>query len=636
MITKINNDNRTRKLSAGVFSFLLSPFSFLVIICQLLLGSALLCSCDDMFDPADENNRQAEDMTEESKYAHGLLIYAYGRLPYITTTQTDIATDDAVTNQTSSSLLNMATGTWAADNNPMTQWNACKDGIQYTNLFFQIVDKVKWAPSAASKQQMFIDRLKGEAFGLRAIFYYYLLQAHGGYADDGILYGVPLLTKAEDGSSDFNQPRATFADCVKQCFDDCDSAMAYLPAKYEDISSDNEIPAKYKAVGANYSGYNLVFGNKAKNLLSGSVAEAVKAQVAVLAASPAFREQSGVTSAQAATLCANVLKRIGGLDGFDKAGHQDWYKSSFKTVIEGTSDIPEMLWREDRRKNADQERENFPPTLYGNGRVNPSQNLVDAFPMRNGRPISDPNSGYDAKNPYANRDPRLADNIIYNGMTFRNTLVLTGTYPKYDAKGNPEYDDNLNYGSSSTRTGYYLKKLLREDVSPLASSLIEQQHIYPRIRYTELFLDYAETANDAWGPKADQAGAGFTAYDVIKAIRERAGLATNEVGAALPEGDVYLEECASDQTKMTNLIRNERRIELCFENKRFWDIRRWMLPLNETVKGMKVDQNADGDLTYTIIDVEERRYDSSYQNYGPIPKEEVLKWSNLKQNKGWR
>ena len=588
-----------------------------------------------MFDPADENNRQAEDMTEESKYAHGLLIYAYGRLPYITTTQTDIATDDAVTNQKNNSLLNMATGTWAADNNPVSQWNGCKDGIQYVNLFFSIVDNVKWAPSAASKQKMFIDRLKGEAFGLRAVFYYYLLQAHGGYADDGMLYGVPLLTTPEDGSSDFNQPRAIFADCVKQCFADCDSAMAYLPADYVDIESENDIPAKYKAIGANYSGYNLVFGTKARNLMSGRIAQAVKAQVAVLAASPAFREQSGVTSAQAATLCADVLKRIGGLDGFDNTGNI-WYKNAAK-LEPSASEMPEMLWREDRRKNADQERENFPPTLYGSGRVNPSQNLVDAFPMRNGRPITDPNSGYDAKNPYANRDPRLADNVIYNGMSFRKTEIITGTYPKINAKGNPEYDDNINYNSTSTRTGYYLKKLLREDVSPLSSSLIEQQHIYPRIRYTEIFLDYAEAANDAWGPKGDQAGVGFTAYDVIKAIRERAGLATNEIGVALPEGDAYLEECASDQNKMTTLIRNERRIELCFENKRFWDLRRWMLPLNETVKGMRVDRNDEtGELKYTIIDVEERSYDDSYQCYGPIPKEELLKWSNLKQNKGWR
>ena len=609
------------------------------LVAALLLGGVgggFLCSCNDMFEPADENKRQVEDMVEESEYAHGLLMYGYGRLPYLTTTQTDVATDDAVTNLTTSNYLNMAKGAWASDNNPMSQWNNCKDGIQYINLFFTIVEKVRWAESAASKQKMFIDRLKGEAFGLRAILYYHLLQAHGGYADDGQLYGVPLLTKPEDGSSDFNQPRASFADCMKQIFADCDSAMLLLPMDYKDIDSESEIPQQYLALGANPSGYNLVFGNKARNLVSGRIAEAVKAQAALLAASPAFRDQSGVTSAEAATLCANVLKRIGGLEGFDITGNV-WYKN--KTKLEpDAAEMPEILWREDRHKNATQERENYPPSLYGQGRVNPSQNLVDAFPMRSGRPITDPNSGYDPKNPYANRDPRLTDDVIYNGTVFHTKKyeIITGTYPAIHDK-DEEKVDNLNNLPTSTRTGYYLKKLLRDDVVPLSSSQIEQQHIYPRIRYTEIFLAYAEAANDAWGPKADPTGVGFTAYDVIKAIRTRAGLGTDEYGRQLPEGDAYLEECANDQTKMTNLIRNERRIELCFENKRFWDLRRWLLPLDEPVKGMQIDRNEDThELTYTIINVEDRNYVNSYQCYGPIPKTEVLKWSNLKQNKGWQ
>ena len=571
-------------------------------------------------------------MYEESKYADGLLMYGYGRLPYLTTCQTDVATDDAVTNNTSNSYLLMATGSWASDNNPMSVWDQCKDGIQYINLFLQKVEKVKWAPSAQSKQVMFIDRLKGEAFGLRAILYYYLLQAHAGYTEDGELLGVPLLTEPENGSSDFNQPRATFEDCVQQCFADCDSAIALLPYDYENISTDAEIPAKYKALGAYLTSYNLVFGQKAYGLLSAKVAEATKAQVALLAASPAYRAKSGVTSAEAAKLCANVLKRIGGLEGFDPTGNVDWYKSAYKNMIE-TAPNPEILWREDRHKNADQERDNFPPTLYGNGRVNPSQNLVDAFPMRSGRPITDPASGYNPRDPYANRDLRLANNILCNGRILRKNEIITGTYPNE----NNETDDNLNsIDGKSTRTGYYLMKMLREDVSPLSSSLIEQQHIYPRIRYTELFLAYAEAANDAWGPKADPMGIGFTAYDVIKAIRERAGLGTNEMGMPLAEGDVYLEECANDQAKMTNLIRNERRIELCFENKRFWDLRRWMLPLDESVKGIQIDRNEEtGELTYKIFSVEDRKFDNSYQCYGPIPKGEVLKWSNLKQNKGW-
>jgi len=590
-----------------------------------------------MFEPADENNRPEEAMYEESKYAHGLLMYGYGQLPYLTTTQTDIATDDAVTNLAAGALWNMATsGTWTADNNPMSRWDACKDGIQYLNLFLSKVEKVKWAPSAASKQQMFVDRLKGEAMGLRAVMYYHLLQAHGGYADDGVLYGVPLLLTPEDGSSDFNQPRATFADCVKQCLADCDSAMALLPADYTDIDSDEEIPAKYLALGAQKTGYNLVFGERSRGLMSGKIAEAVKAQTALLAASPAFRDGSGVTSAEAATLCANVLKRIGGLDGFDVTGNI-WYKNKTK-LNPDASEMPEMLWREDRHLNNDQEKENFPPSLYGNGLVNPSQNLVDAFPMRNGRPITDPNAGYDAQNPYANRDPRLENTVIYNGMTFKNKAILTGMNMPNDDN---ETSDNLNDIEKSTRTGYYLKKLLREDVSVNPSSTLSQQHIYPRIRYTEIFLAYAEAANDAWGPDEDPTGIGFTAYNVIKAIRERAGIGKDEYGRELPGGgDVYIEECRADKEKMTALIRNERRLELCFENKRFWDLRRWQMPLNESIRGMKIvkinPDLTDSPLSYTPFEVEDRKFDSTYQWYGPIPKDEVLKWSNLMQNKGWQ
>ena len=573
-------------------------------------------------------------MYEESKYAHGLLIYGYDRLPYIRSTQTDVATDDATTNVFTDDYYNMATGAWASDNDPMTQWNSCKDGIQYVNLFLTKVEKVNWAPSAKSKQRMFIDRLKGEAFGLRAIFYYHLLQAHGGYADDNVLYGVPLLTQPENASSDYNQPRATFAACVKQIFADCDSAKALLPQDYADVKTTEAIPTKYLSVGAQVSGYNLVFGEKAKGLISAKIAEAIKAQTALLAASPAFREQSGVTSAEAATLCANVLKRIGGLEGFDMTG-STWYKNK-KMLEPSAAEMPEILWREgSHSQDTDQEKDNFPPSLYGAGRVNPSQNLVDAFPMRSGRPITDPNSGYDPQNPYANRDPRLDDNILYNDVQFGSggNIVITGNYPDDNKEKNKNQDNRGR--ENATRTGYYLKKLLRSEVSA-SKGLSKQYHIYPRIRYTEIFLAYAEAANDAWGPKNDPTGIGFTAYDVIKKIRERAGLGTDVIGRALPEGDAYLEECANDQAKMTDLIRNERRIELCFENKRFWDIRRWLLPIDEPVRGMSIDRNdKTKKLTYTVIHVEDRNFDSSFQYYGPIPKTEVLKWSNLKQNRGW-
>ena len=605
-----------------------------------LIGLLLFSSCDDMFEPAKENTKQLETMIQETNYVYGLLIYAYNRLPnaYNNRPQTDVATDDAVVNtqgdQTWQNYKNMATGSWTADNNPMSRWNECKDGIQYANLFLKYVNNVDWAQSAASKQQMFIDRLTGEALGLRAIFYYHLLLHHGGYDNDGNLLGVPLLTEPEDGSSDYNQPRASFAAIVQQIFSDCDRAASLLPDQYGDIDDIENITKnkqKYIDLGVQLTNYNLVFGDKAKNLVSGKVAQAVKAQTALLAASPAYREQSGVTSAEAAKICAEVLSNV----GFDEEGNH-WYDNEEKLKSKKNI-IPEILWREDYvSSDASQEFDNFPPSLNGSGMVNPTQNLVDAFPMANGYPITEAASGYDPKDPYAGRDPRLADDVIYNGAQFKDVEIITGQYAS--ATPNAGTADNIdNASGKATRTGYYLKKLLREDAGPTlgSSSTNGKPHIFPRIRYTELFLAYAETANDAGGANYKAPGFNLSAYDVIKMIRKRGGIGKDVNGDY--QGDPYLDECAADGSgvKMRDLIRNERRIELCFENKRFWDLRRWQISIDESAQGMLITKNDDGSLKYTLLPmVEERKYES-FQYFCPIPNSEVLLWSELKQNKGW-
>lgn len=619
--------------------------SYLTYIATILpvagIGGSMLTSCEDMFDPAKENHRTEEAMYEEANYAHGLLMYAYARLPYITTSQTDIATDDAVTNILSNSYKNMATGAWSVNSDPMTQWVNCKDGIQYANIFLKKVDDVKWAPSSGPKDKMFKMRLKGEAYTLRAILYYHLLQAHGGYDDEGNLLGVPLLTEPENAGSDFNQERASFAACVRQCFADCDSAIALLPTNYKDESDTLRIDEKYRKLGPDLSDYNLVLGNKARNLISGKVAEAVKAQVALLAISPAFREKSGVTFDEAAMICAAPLLRIQGVNGMDPLGHI-WYANKGK--LQDNGDVDEIIWRGDRSIDNTQEAANFPPSLSGSGQINPSQNLVDAFPTMNGYPKDDKRSGFNPDEPYANRDPRLSRYIIYHGTEFgpkgNKKLICTGYKISNGGAVNP-YDDNIGETAKSTLTGYYLKKLLWEDMDISSGTIGTYYHFYPRIRFTEIFLAFAEAANEAWGPDAKTApdtikNMKLTPYEVIKAIRQRAGLCKDELGNPLPQGDAYLNECAKDKNLMRELIRNERRLELCFENKRFWDLRRWLLPLDEPVRGVNITEE-DGKLIYTPIDeVEKREFDNSYQHYGPIPQAEILKWSKLKQNKGWK
>ena len=589
-----------------------------ILILAILAGS--FCACSDLINPSEQNAQTEEQMFKDPSSAMGILGYAYGNLPFETKSTTDIATDDAVTNDLGNSYRSMAQGTWAANNDPMSQWQGRKITIQYLNLFLKNVDKVTWAKDA-NRQAMFVDKLRGEAYALRALNMYYLLRNHAGWAENGELLGVPIILEPEGFDSDFNQPRATFKACVEQIYADVEAAMEILPYDYVQLTDDNAVPQRYKDMGVNYAGeYNVVFGNTFRGRISGRIAQTVKALTALLAASPAYAEGSGVTYEEAANEAAAVLSKINGVAGMDPTGYK-WFMEKKTLDALGSGECPpEILWRgsmnqgtEDYAFGLNQEVQNYPPTLYGNGRINPTQNLVDAFPMANGYPITDPASGYSANDPYTGRDPRLAEYVLYNGVTYNGAQIITGTYSA---------DNNgLNKISTSTRTGYYLRKLLRDDCNANPSSQNAQKHYPVYIRYTEIFLAYAEAANEAWGPKGAGSN-GFSAYDVIKALHDRAGV-----------GNDYLDSISGDKDKMRELIRNERRIELCFENKRFWDMRRWELDLNETAMGMKIDQ-VGGALQYTKIEVEPRNY-AAHMYYGPIPETEVLKWSNLDQNKGW-
>lgn len=589
-------------------------------IFKLLVFLPLLTACDDLFEPALENNRDLDAMYKEPGYAQGILANAYIILPYESSPTSDLATDDAVTNEISNNYLRMATGTWTSNSNPVSQWQNRFNAIQYINLFLENVDKVEWAKDETIAT-MFRDRLKGEAYGLRALHMYYLLRAHGGKIADGTLMGVPVLLKSETPESDFNHARETYSDCVKQIMEDVDKAIELLPLDYKDFQ-DNEVPAKYKELGVtNASIYRRVCGKEFRGLMTGRIAMAVRAQTALLAASPAFQSGSGVTWEDAANYSAEIVEKAngGGGCGLDADG-LEWYTLADKDY--GTGGSPaEVIWRSSTADENTLEAANFPPSLYGKGRVNPTQNLVDAFPMKNGYPISETAGQYDAAKPYENRDPRLAKYIVYNGSKQgpSDTEIITGTYGTTTDVVNKE-------SGKSTRTGYYLRKLLRKECNPNSQYNTTKKHYTARIRYTEMFLIYAEAANEAWGPLGKN-GHLYSAYDVVKAIRTRAGI---------DAADPFLESIKNDQTKMRELIRNERRLELCFENFRFWDLRRWNVSLdklNETALGVEISKSG-ADMTYTPLTVEKRKY-KDYMIYGPLPFAEVMKWSNLQQNAGW-
>ncbi|MFD2744687.1 MULTISPECIES: RagB/SusD family nutrient uptake outer membrane protein [Sphingobacterium] len=585
----------------------------------LILASAalLFSSCEKWLNPDLENLKTIEQMHTDARYAQGFLTTAYRTIPGYYD-NSDVATDDAVTNQRSHPYLQIATGSWTPTFNPTSVWGQSYGAMQYLNIFLENSNLVDWAedPEAA---QLFNIRMRGEAFGLRALYIYYLLRNHGGINASGELMGVPLMTQSMPSTADFNVPRASFMECINQIYMDLDSADAYLPMQYNNVATAAQIPEHLRKYSQDVSAYNRVMGEYSRQLFDGLISKAFRARTALLAASPYFQHTSNNSDwATAANAAASVINFKGGISGLPNNGHTYYDNRNEIDNLSNGTNPPEMIWREViQPNNSDQELQNLPPSLFGNALVNPTQNLVDAFPMANGYPInhSENSGGYNAATPYADRDPRLNLYIIYNGSTagVSNRQILTGS-----ASGTA---DAINARETSSRTGYYMRKRLRADVNLDPVNTVRRNRYYPRVRYTEIYLSYAEAANEAWGPDGT-GGNAYSAYDVIKAIRQRAG-----VGAT--NNDPYLEECRADKDKMRALIRNERRLELCFESFRFWDLRRWKMPLTESATGMDINGS-----NYQPIPVEGRTF-QNHMYYGPIPFSEVLKYSNLQQNTGW-
>ena len=586
-----------------------------------LVTSALVAfsSCDDLFEPAIENQQDVSQMFKDKEFARGILANAFMALPYSGSSVSDVATDDAVSVDNTNNYKKMAMGSWTSNNDPMSQWRDRYGAIQYCNIMIENADMVEWASSSENLNQMYIDNFKGNAYAMRGLQFFYLLRAHAGVSASGELLGLPIHAQSEDGGSNFNLPRDSFKDCIDQILSDLDEAEKMLPYQYGNVGANDAALSKYP--GSTNAEYNRAFGDHQRGKIDGKIIEAIRAQVALFAASPAYASANAITWSEAAEYAAKLLVKMGGLAGMQPNGWT-WYNNATEIDNLATGVNPdEIIWRDNLGKSHSIEGDNYPPSkeFNGKGLINPSQNLVDAFPMANGYPIKDSRSGYDPTKPYNNRDPRLSAYILYNGQKIgaNNSAVVTGTYVSDNSNG-----FQFERGRS-TETGYYLRKLLRDDVNLESGKETDMQHYTARIRATEIFLAYAEAANEAGGPTATYGGANFNAKDVIKALRNRAG-----VGTAYVDGITSKED-------MRELIRNERRLELCFENHRFYDLRRWKAPLNESVKGIKITAAAaDGTLDYEIVNVEDRKY-QDYMIYGPIPYSEVLKFNNLEQNMGW-
>ncbi|SNY99370.1 RagB/SusD family nutrient uptake outer membrane protein [Flagellimonas pacifica] len=250
----------------------------------------------------------------------------------------------------------------------------------------------------------------------------------------------------------------------------------------------------------------------------------------------------------------------------------------------------------------------------GWGGTSPTQELVDAYEMTDGMSIED-SPLYDSNDPYTDRDPRFYASIFYDGSPWREQAVETriGGLSGIEKNGD------------ATKTGYYLKKFLDESFENYGWGQQEGSNNWIHIRYAEVLLNYAEAQNEASGPDA-------SVYSAVNEVRARPGVNM----PALPAG------LSKDQ--MRARIRNERRIELAFEEHRFFDVRRWGIGedvFNKPIHGIRIGPN--GELTgadaqgkpYGVFEVENRVF-APKNNLAPIPQSEIDKLSDvLTQNPGY-
>ncbi|WP_136480732.1 RagB/SusD family nutrient uptake outer membrane protein [Cognatitamlana onchidii] len=559
-----------------------------------------MIACDTL-DPIEENRLEFDDVSANPDRAEGILLNAYSGL-INQNTFSEGGTDDAVNNQLNNGYKRMANGQLNSQFNPASRWGSY-ERVFWVNKFLKIIDarETVWSRDTLTND-MFYLRLEGEALALRGLHHFYALEGHAGVGASGELLGIPYFTEFIDPDGNFNVPRLSFEASVQAIMADFDKALTLLPTDYG--LSEGEVDPWYADLeGFDYVKYQVVNDNYFDLRISGRIVKALKARLALFAASPSFLDNQGYYT-MAADISSDLLNDIGGVSGLDPDGVE--YYTSDEDINSN-----EMLWRGSLAGNSSAlEERMFPPSVNGNGEINPTQNFVDAFPMESGFPATQEN-GYDPQNPYENRDPRLKKYVVTNGDEFGGGTINTGV------GGGLDRVDSI--AQQSTTTGYYLKKLLRPDVRINNNGTAQgKRHYNVLFRYTELFLILAESANELGGP--DNVVNGMSARDIIGAIRNRAGIA---------QPDTYLASITSREA-MRDLIRNERRIELSFEGRRFWDMRRWGLFLNETAKGYFFD----GDNYVELPSVEIRNY-QPFATYMPIPNAETIKFSELEQNFGW-
>ncbi|WP_345952846.1 RagB/SusD family nutrient uptake outer membrane protein [Mucilaginibacter sp. PAMB04168] len=538
---------------------------------------------DLVFDPQDKNGYYAE------QYLNNL----YSSLPNgfnrIGGDFLDAATDDALPSRDGTDIENVSQARISSViSNPDGYWNNGYTTIRKVNVFLQKIDVV---PVAAR-----IPGWKAEVRFLRAMAYFELLKRYGGIP----LVGDQVFSDADN----LNIKRSTFAACVDYIVNECDAIKTLV--KQEPLSATDWGHASRGAVLALKSRVLLY---AASPLFNGGVAAGATAEQREVMGYANFDAERWNKAAQAALELINLPGKPYSLPAPAS--------KSFSAIFLDRKNS-EIILDYLRDVNYDIEYNNgpigFSNQATGLGRTSPTQDLVDAFPTLAGRAIAETGSGYQSQAPYANRDPRLAFTVLANDVTWLNRKLemFEGGLDKPN-KG----------GRVQTKTGYYLRKFMGNFTT--ATSYANGPRNFIIFRYAEILLNFAEAQNEYLStPSAD-------IYNALRDLRRR---------AQITEGTTNKFGIKDNMTKaeMRDAIKNERRLELAFEEHRYWDLRRWKdaeRVLNQNLSGMQIIKNANSTFTYTKVPVGQVRFAFPKMYLYPVPFAEISKSSNLIQNFGW-
>lgn len=489
--------------------------------------------------------------------------------------------DEAVQTSRSASVRLFNNGSWSAYTNPDNPYESLYKGIRAANYFLDYSrgykrmlangrDTISDGGTAYRRDVENAGYLRAEAHVVKAYYYFELLKRYG---------GVPLYKEVPADNTFL--PRASYDDIVEYIVSEIDYALDSLAPDWKKNSS--------------YDGrFNL-----------GS-ALALKSRVLLYAASPLNTE--GLNDDEIARRWGRAAQAAYSVIALNKFALSPSYSALFTG---NTSANPEIILSRRSSPSNSLERANYPiATAGGNSGLTPSHNLVDAYEYTGPAVANDP---------YANRDPRLGYTVVTNNSTWNGRTIDI-------AEGGSDSYLTVN----SSRTGYYLKKYLADELVLTQEQTAMHQWVY--FRYAEILLNYAEAANEAWGPDdGSHVASGLTARQALDQVRGRADV-------RLDPADLTKYEGATDKERMRAAVKAERRVELAFEDHRYWDLLRWNdgTILGQPIEGVKAVANGgDGLFRYETFKVEDRVFDPKMYRY-PIPYQEISKSKGVvTQNAGW-